>query len=211
MYLSGPRGPIPDVYSEVQRTPAAVILKQHLTLRGEQRSTRTAASSPQAKTDIDIETALPQYYLGERRVRPRRGSEEPAIPSHPAIIIPIHPSHPHHPTIAPPCAAQKVSPSRSARRVRSRGSRGAGRAAIVYTEGAALLTTTANGSFPRGSGGQQPVAADFSPRLPVPLVFSPPSRTSFSPVRFSGHILCSSSQVSPPRSPLASRESSAAF
>lgn len=40
------------------------LLKQHLSQHGEESSTRTAEPFPQAKTDIDIETVLPQYYLG---------------------------------------------------------------------------------------------------------------------------------------------------
>ena len=66
MYCSGLRWPVPDGYSKVQRTPAAaVVLKQHLTLRGQQSSTRTAASFPHAKTDIAIETALSRYNLAK--------------------------------------------------------------------------------------------------------------------------------------------------
>ena len=40
------------------------LLKQHFSQRGKESSTRTAAIFPQAKTDIDIETVLSQYYLG---------------------------------------------------------------------------------------------------------------------------------------------------
>jgi hypothetical protein len=64
MYRSGPQYPIPDVCNESQHTPALVILKQHLTHRGEQSGTRTAAFFPPPKADINIETAFPQYHLG---------------------------------------------------------------------------------------------------------------------------------------------------